>query len=221
MNKNTYSEMNKSESAYEYISQSILNRDLQPGERLVEREIARQLELSKTPVREALLRLREDGLVDGNFNSGVYVSRITPEDAIGILDIREALEGMAARRAAETAQSEDLADLRSIMAKMEHFLTNNMSQEYARQDVELHLKIVNISGNIRLQDILRKIRMQSKLLMASTMKLPGRGIKQTFTEHQAVCEAIVGRDPEAAEKSAREHIHRIREAVKKWMEVMY
>jgi DNA-binding GntR family transcriptional regulator len=220
MNKKMISEINKSEFAYEQITRWILDRKLLPGERLVERDLARRLELSKTPVREALLRLRQDGLVNGNFNSGVYVTRITPEDALNILDIREALEGIAARRAAQNAKPENLAELRSIIAKMEHYLAEDMEKEYAKQDVELHSKIVNICGNVRLQEILRKIRMQSKILMVSTMKLPGRGIKKTFAEHEAVCQAIVSCNPDEAEKSARQHISRIRTAVEKWMEVM-
>ncbi len=220
MSKKNDPRLNKAESAYEQVTQWIFSRELLPGQRLVERDLAGRLELSKTPVREALLRLREDGLVNGNFNTGVYVTMITAKDALEIIDMREALEGLAARRAAEKATAGDLAELRSTIAKMEHFLSQNMVQEYARQDLDFHFKIVDISGNVRLRDMLRKLRMQYRVLMISTMKLPGRGIKTTFPEHQAVCEAIVRGDPQAAEESARRHIGFIRDAVEEWLEVI-
>ena len=219
-NKPNRPQINKAELAYEQITHLVLNRELLPGERLVERDIARRLELSKTPVREALLRLREDGFVRGNFNTGVYVTMITPKDVMEIIDIRQALEGMAARRAAEKAKPEDLAELHSIIAKMEHFSNQNMSREYAKQDLDFHLAIVDIGGNGRLRDILRKLSMQYRILMISTMKLPGRGTKVTMPEHRAICEAIVNRDPQAAEASARRHIRLVRDAADKWMGVM-
>lgn len=220
MNRRSSPRLNKAETVYRQITQWIFSRELLPGQRLVERDLASRLELSKTPVREALLRLREDGLVNGNFNTGVYVTMITAKDALEIIDVREALEGLAARRAAEKARVDDTAELRSLIAKMEHFLAQNLSQEYVKQDLDFHFKIVEISGNVRVQHMLRKLRMQYRLLMISTMKLPGRGIKTTFPEHQAVCEAIVRGDPQAAEESARRHIGLIREAVIEWLEVM-
>jgi len=221
MNNRTISmKHSKSEQVYDWVTRKIFTREFLPGQRLVAREIAGQLELSKTPVREALLRIREDGLVQGDFNTGVFVAHITPKDALEIIDIREMLEGLAARLAAEKAKEEDIVQLRAILDKMEEYSKKDLIEAYADHDMQFHDAVVQIGESNRLQEILHKIRMQSKLLMSTTMKLPTRGMTASLNEHTSVWKAISLHDPKGAEAAARRHVLATREAAKKWLEVL-
>ncbi len=207
----------KSHIVYEWIIKKIFSRELLPGQPLVERDLAGKLGLSKTPVREALLRLKEDGLVVSDSNSRVFVAHIKPQDAMEIFDIREMLEGLAARRAAEKAGEQEMALLDTTIKLMKADMSSNRISDYSDQDLRFHYTIVQISGNARLQNMLRKIRMQSKILMSTTMKLPSRGMTVSLSEHRKVLEAIKSKNPELAEEAARNHIRMTRSAATKWL----
>lgn len=212
--------LSKTQTAYQMLLDEILEGKLYPGQRLVERELVKRLGISKTPVREALLRLKEEGLVQGVLNQSVSVTRITIKDVVEIYDLREVLEGLAAKTAAVRITSQSSKSLKELIALSEKYCIENNLKEYAEVDLELHNLIGVISENQRLCDALSRFRNQSRILIRNVIKLLGRGGKVSLREHKAIVEAIVGGNPELAEKRAKEHIHEAKKAVMRLLDSM-
>ena len=212
--------LSKTQTAYQMLLDEILEGKLYPGQRLVERELVKRLGISKTPVREALLRLKEEGLVQGVLNQSVSVTRITITDVVEIYDLREVLEGLAAKTAAIKITSHSSNRLKELIAISEKYCIENNLKEYAEVDLELHNLIGVISENQRLCDALSRFRNQSRILIRNVIKLLGRGGKVSLREHKAIVEAIVGGNPELAEKRAKEHIHEAKKAVMRLLDSM-
>ena len=206
-------EKSKTELAYQILLDEILEGRLYPGQRLIERELVTQLGMSKTPVREALLRLKEEGLLQGVLNQSVSVARITFKDAVEIYDMREVLEGLAAKTAAAKITPQSEKKLLALIELSEKYCKENKMKEYAEADLELHHLIGLISDNQRLCEALSRFRNQSRILIRNVTKLLGRGGKVSLMEHKEIVQAIVNKDPELAEIKAKEHIRKARQSV--------
>lgn len=212
------SHSSKTERIYKILLDRIIERKLLPGQRLVERDLIEKLGVSKTPIREALARLRKDGLVDGTLYQSAFVARISRKDAAEIYDLRRVLEGLAARGAAEKITPKQAQKLRSIIQMSQACVKENKVKEYTRLDLEFHSLIGDISENERLLKIMRQLRYQANILMATSVTLPGRGVRVSLSEHKKVVEAIVNQNPELAEKMAEKHVIKTRKAVIDWFD---
>jgi len=208
----------KTEKVYKILQEDIIERRLLPGQRLVERELIERLGVSKTPVREALVRLKKEGLVKGSLYQSVFVTRILRKDAVEIYDLREVLEGLAAKGAAEKITPKKAEELHSIIKLFEECVKENNLKKYARLDLEFHSLIGMISRNERLCEMMQHFHYQTRVLMSTSMTLPGRGAKISLSEHKKIVEAIIDQNPELAEKMAKEHIRNTREAVLDWFD---
>lgn len=210
--------LGKADQAFAYIQKQIFERKILPGHRIVERSLAQECGMSKTPVREALQRLKEVGLVTGDFQNGVYVINFTAKDALEIFDLREVLEGLSARLATKHADEENIKELQELLDDSKTALDSKDAKLYSEVDQSFHFTLITIGGNHRLLDIYQRLRLQAKLLMHSSMRLPGRGMEKSYEEHLKVFEAIKKRDVDLSEKMARQHILNTCEAVVKWLQ---
>lgn len=208
----------KTERVYKALLENIIERKLLPGQRLLERDLIQKLGVSKTPIREALVRLREDGLVEGTLYQSAFVARILRKDAAEIYDLRRILEGLAARCAAEKITPKQAKKLRSIIQLSEECIKENKVKEYTHLDLKFHSLVGEISESGRLCKVMRQLRYQTNILMATSVTLPGRGVKVSLSEHKKVVEAIVNQNPELAEKMAEQHVIRTKEAVMDWFD---
>lgn len=208
----------KSEKVYKILQDDIIERRLLPGQRLVERELIEKLGVSKTPVREALARLKKDGLVKGTLHQSIVVSRILHKDAVEIYDMREVLEGLAARGAAEKITPEKAKEIHSIIQLSEECIKKNNLKEYASLDLQFHNLIWIISENKRLCELIKRLYYQARILMSTSMTLPERGVRVSLNEHKKIVKEIVNRNPDLAEKMAKEHIKKTRKAVLDWFD---
>lgn len=213
--------LGKTEMVYKALQEDIIEGRLSPGQRLVERELMEKFGVSKTPVREALVRLKQDGLIDGALHQGVSVIRISRKDAVEIYDLREILEGMAAKKVAEKITPDNAEKLDSIIQLFEKHGRKNDLKAYAQLDVKFHDLIGVLSNNQRLYQMVRRIYHQSRILLRTSLNLPIRGPEVSLGEHKKVVEAIVNKNPSLAEKMAREHIKNTREAVLDWFDRTY
>jgi len=207
----------KAEKAFLYIQKQILERKILPGQRIVERTLARECNMSKTPVREALQRLKDLGLVTGDFQNGVYVSNITGKDALEIFDLREFLEGLSARLAAQRINGDNLEKVKNILEESHLAMKSDDTRRYSELDQNFHFTMMSLSGNSRLFAIYRRLRVQATILMRSSMRLPERGMEKSFTEHMDIFKALEKRDAVRCEHTARQHIVNTRDAVEKWL----
>jgi GntR family transcriptional regulator, rspAB operon transcriptional repressor len=204
--KNWRLEMSKtaSELAYERLRQAIIDGEFEPGRRLTESSIAALFGISRTPIREAFFRLERDGLVRGSRGWGIEV--VDPRDEVtDIYHIREALEGRAARLAAERGSNEELARI-AVLAEAGAAADPDDVETRSRLNEEFHLAITAASHAERLQRLVSEYRE----LFASPRRLRQLSSDQTervMSDHQKIASAIVSRDPDAAEKAVRAHLH--------------
>jgi DNA-binding GntR family transcriptional regulator len=189
-------------SPYEQIKEAILDGTLEPGNPLVESQIAEWCGVSRTPVREALTRLEQDGLVQRG-DRGLVVRDRSPEEILDIYETRIVLEVTAARTAAERHTSFDRVRLEKLLRAAEKASPDNPG-EMARRNREFHQGIWKASHNESLVDLLTRLNLHLGRYPATTLAYPGRWEKG-LKEHQCLVDAILSGDADRAVEVAREH----------------
>lgn len=193
--------------AFERLVEAISSGRFQPGERLSEASLARQLGISRGPLREALQRL-EGRLVVRKPNIGVHVIEFTDEHLRELFNVREALEGMAARLAAEHVTSEDIAGLNSLLQAHAHEPKVVAGESYRQgtNDEDFHFLIVRVARNKRLSMLLfDHVYYQLRLYRFRASERPGRA-QDALKEHLDIVGALNANDADAAERAMRNHI---------------
>lgn len=196
--------------AYDQLKQMILSGALHPGERLSEARLSAALGVSRTPLREALMRLETEGLVIGKPNSGYVVVQLDIETVRDLLVVREGLDGYAAELAAGMATSADLDRLRGVMGQIEELgRTRTRAPEHVARELELGLKvhevIVAATGNRILREMTTRIYEQ--LRTALWLEVLWIDLwDEAVAEHRAIVEAIIARDGRRACEAARKHV---------------
>lgn len=203
------------EQAYELLRQRIVRCELPPGTRLSEASLASELGISRSPVKDALRRLAEEGLVEVRPQVGSFVALASPQRALDILEVRALLEPFAARRAAVRLSDETLAELERSFAKAEAASTPR-ERELAvwEADDALHYAVARGSGNDEIVRILRGFHDEVKRIRQSTALYAAR-LPASFEEMRAILDALRRRDPDAAERAMRRHIDNIAEAFRR------
>ena len=191
------------DAVYEVLRRSILDGELPPGHRLRSDVLANELKVSRTPVREALRKLETEGLVDAS-RSGLVVRQSSEEDLVEIFYLREALEGMAARLAAENATRAEIDELQALFEDMEAVAARGDIALVRKLTGEFHLLVCRASHNKRLIQSLQGLLDHVRQAQSSTLYMPGRPA-DALKEHRALLRAIEKRDPDLAETLARQH----------------
>lgn len=189
------------EMAYAVLREAVLSNILSPGVRLRADEIAKELGVSKTPVREALRKLEAEDLVASAGNA-LTVKVLSEQQLLEIYYTREALEGMAARLAAENAGSLDLARLRGILHDIEAALARADADELRHFTGEFQLAVFRAARNDYLYGLLSSIQEKIRNQRNSTVSLPGRD-EEVVGFCRDLMRAIEQRDADAAERIAR------------------
>lgn len=191
--------------AYDAIKEAILVFKLKPGESLVENDLARQLGISKTPVRDALLRLEKEGFVTKIPYKGYYVMEITRQSVEDMFEIRSVLEGLAARLAVKHFSPADLDKARSLIRDQEQALSNGQIEAASDLNRAFHNLIIQRANNERLEQMLGNLddHLQRYRILSNAQS--GR-LEKSAEEHQRVLEAIQGQNSEEAEVAVRAHI---------------
>ncbi len=191
--------------AYDSIKKAILSYQLLPGEALVESELARQLGISKTPVRDALSRLENEGLVVKLPYKGAFVAELTQQDLHEIFALRAALEGFAAGQAALRCTPEDLDTLSRIIARHQQAVDDQDFPGIEQCNRGFHQRIVTCAGNQRLAGILNNLDDHLHRYRTLANYQQGR-MHKSSREHERVFEALAARDAAAAEGLMRNHM---------------
>jgi DNA-binding GntR family transcriptional regulator len=197
------------ETVYAALKRDILNGVLPPGSPLREEELGRLHRVSRTPVREALSRLETEGLAARQPRSGLVVSAPTLDEIIELYVFREALEGLAARLAAERRTELDLARLElALKASKREIRAQNKVREIDRGE-EFHFLIWHVAGNRPLERALNDVHDVVRRFQPNTLAYPGRS-DRSLREHLELLEAIRNRDSVAAERIAIDHVRQVR-----------
>jgi DNA-binding GntR family transcriptional regulator len=197
---------------YGKIRDAILEGELQPGARLSVPDLASGLGVSRSPVRESILRLLSEGLADEVPHSGAFVATITIDNLIDLYSVRKVLEGLAARLAAGNVSPEGRQRLEEALEAHGEAVDSGDRRAIVDADMAFHSLLYRMSGNPWLSDSLMRLQSLVRLGMQTTMQLPGSP-SRALSEHEGILVAVIARDPDNAEASARAHIDRLRSAL--------
>lgn len=200
-----------SSEAFDKVVEAITSGEFDPGQRLSEAELARNLGISRGPLREALGRL-EGRLVKRTPRIGVHVISFTREDVESLFLTREALEGMSARLAAERMSEEQLKDLRALLDSHAHQPELASGEAYVQRslDDDFHFSIIRGAKCERIERLLMdEIYYQLRIHRRKSSTQPGRA-QAALTEHRQIVESLERRDPARAEAAMRTHLRNAR-----------
>lgn len=189
----------------EALRQAIKDGLLQPGERLMEIQLADELGVSRTPIREAIRKLELEGFVVMVPRRGAYVADISLKDVAQVFEIRGALEELAAGLAAERITPDELEYLERILVEINEYIENDDFAKIVDADIRFHDVLYHASRNQRLVDILHNLREQMLRFRSISMHYPGR-LAATWEEHRHLVEYIAEHNSAMARKVAKKHM---------------
>ena len=201
------------DTVYDRLWRRVVNREFQPGDRLVEETLAQELGTSRTPVREALLRLGQTGLVQVSSRKGFSVPVITDADVIDLYDLRTAIETHAIRRATPLISDQEIVTHRGLQrAALEQSQERDTAtaEAFFRADLALHSVLHALGGNGRSTRILSEVMGQLSLLSMRASIIPERN-QLAIAEHQVILNALEARDPGAAAAAMEAHLEAVKE----------
>jgi len=201
------------DDGYHALREAIVSGELLPSERLVEEDLSRRLGVGRAAVRMALVRLEHDGLVERERNRGARVRRVSEAEAVEILEVRAALESLAARHAALRATPADVRDLRGLLREMRTRRQRGDLMAVSDANARLHRRIVEISGHATATRLSGLLISQILRFQYRTVLLPGRP-ERSHREHTAIVDAIAAGDGDGAEKAMRRHLGNVARALR-------
>ena len=187
--------------------------DLRPGSFLDEAALCERLEISRTPLREALKVLVAEGLLRHEPRRGCFVAEVTERDLDEIFPVIALLEGRAAHEATLRAGSADLAALEALHQRLQQSAEAGRITEYYEANYAIHEAFITLADNRWLAQVIGDLRKILRLARHQTLHAPGR-LQQSLAEHLAVFAALKARDSEAAEEAMRTHLLRQRDALR-------
>lgn len=193
------------EQVYTIIKKNILDGIYKHGTRLLENKIAEELNVSKSPIREALKELSGEGLVEIIPNKGAFVKQLTKQDIMDILEFRIIIEKYSIRKTIEKASSNSLKKLESLYNKMEEAYLEKDVNKYALVDAQFHETIYVLSGNKLIHKVSSNIFYLFQPFCVLSLNSKKR-FDSSIHEHKIVLDSILKRDFNRAWKTARKHL---------------
>ncbi len=204
------------EQTYQALKTAILSGELAPGQRLVETQLAKKLQVSRTPIREAIGLLQHENLATIDSNNVVRVATISIEDAVQLYDCRIALEQLSVMAACQNATDSQLKELEVMVEQAEKLVNSKPSPLTSFRlldlDYRFHRLLVQSSGNPWLRDLLAQVFDKMHLLRIQTTK-NNLNVLEIRTEHRRIYEPVQQRNPEAAVQAIKEHLIASKERV--------
>ncbi|ABP67802.1 GntR family transcriptional regulator [Caldicellulosiruptor changbaiensis] len=194
------------EIVFEKLRDMIVNGDLRPGERLMEIKLAEMLGVSRTPIREAIRKLELEGLVVMLPRKGAYVADISKKEIMDVLEIRAALDKLAAGLATQRMTKTEKEELKKVLASFEKNFKLGNIEGMITDDIRLHDIIYIGAKNEKLQHIINNLREQITRFRIIYLKEIYRKNEKLLDEHREIVDAILSGDIEKAQKMAEEHI---------------
>ena len=195
------------EKVFLTLEEEILAGELEKGDSLTEIALSKRLGVSRTPIRGALHRLKEDGLVEIAPNKGAVVLGVDKDDLIDIYKVRNRLEGLASASAAKSISKEDLEKLRESVELSEFYISRGDTEKVKELDTAFHQMIYKSSGNRQLESILTELHRKIKTYRKLSLSVSGR-IEKSIAEHREILRAIENGDAELADALTSRHIER-------------
>jgi len=194
------------ENAYINIKNLILNGTYEPGKRLQYDEVAKELGISNTPLKEAFLKLEREGFVEVIARKGTYVRKLTKADVIEAYQIREVLEGLSARLATQRATPEAIRRLKNNLKRLMESIKREDAHESIRLDIEFHEEIAKIANSKKLMHIFQHYMLTNIFAISGFQNLYLNIGRKAINSHQALINAVEEKNCEKAETVMREQM---------------
>lgn len=195
------------------LREAILKGELQPGERLMELQLASQLGVSRTPIREAIRMLEQEGLAVTMPRKGAEVAKMTLKDMEDVLEVREALDDLAVRIASEKISAEQLKRLKKARDRFAESTRTNDVKQIAEADVAFHDVIYDTTDNQKLVTMLNNLREQIYRYRVEYLKNPNN-YDMLIREHEDIVNALEAHDKLASQQAMHIHVYNQAQAVK-------
>lgn len=192
---------------FELIKSAILNGSLPPGQIFSQDQLSELFGVSRTPVREAILELQKSGLVIVHRGKGIEVVPLTKEDVLEIMEMRQALEGIACELAVEKMDNKTVGVLKSILSEQEEAAGAGDKERFLEKDGLLHRIIAESTCNSRLYSAIEDLRDQF-IRIGNYAILNGNRMNEVLAEHKLLIEAIVNRKPDNARQAIIAHLRK-------------
>jgi len=203
-----------SNKVYAAIKEMVANHRFQPGARLNVEKISKELEVSRTPVWEAVRRLQQEGLLQNIPYRGVFMVEMTLERALELYQVREALEGLAARLAALYSNEKILDKMGEILENQIKAVEKGDLLGYSRTDFDFHGLIHKMSRNAVLQEMLESLKTKMQPITVEVRPL----LPRLYEDHLEIIDVIRVKDPEKSEKVLRRHNRVVQTQIQKEIE---
>ncbi len=211
------------DKVYEALREAIAEMDIYSGEeppRLDERMLAEQLEVSRTPIREAIMYLEREGLVVSYPRRGSFVVRKTKREILEIISVWAALEGMAARMAVDNATDAEIASMRSMFATFDdHNQPKARIDEYSQTNIEFHQRMMQLSKCKLLIEITDGLFIHMRAIRRKTIGERDRAA-ESIIDHMRIIEAIESRDATRSERLVTEHAMYLADHVRQYVDYL-
>lgn len=202
---------------YHYLKEKILNLEIEPGEQIHIEVFIEKLEVSRTPIREAFLRLANESLIEIKPRVGYFVTEITGQDIKDLFEARVMFETRAAKNAAELLSDEDLEKLKILMAESSKAVEKGNLSKYLEIEIEFHgyfQKHVYNKRILAFMESLDDLTYRERVLSLQSEE----NVEMTLVEHQRIVDALVKRDAKMAEWLMGEHLHNVSERLVKHLD---
>jgi len=193
----------------EDVRKLILSGELRPGQRLTQQQLAKRFGVAQSVIRESLLELQLSGLVESVDNLGVFVSQLDPDRLLQAYEVREMLEGLAARRCCERASRVDVRELRDMAEQIYQLGVEGQNAARGVLDRKFHLHLIDISGNVVVARLTEAYHVLGMIVQASR---PHDVIR---AEHLGIIQTIEENKPDEAERLARAHVAGARQSLQR------
>lgn len=202
----------QTETAYKYIKEKILNGTYKPSQKLVEAQLSEDVGVSRNTIKKALLMLQRENLVELESNKGAKIKSYSMDEIINYLEIREVLEGLVARNAANKITDADLQTLGQLVQQMKQYIEENEFEKYSQSNHQFHEIIYSASQNKPAVEMIHIIKNQLSRIQFRTILVPGRN-QESLKEHIRIYEALQMRNAKEASEAIEHHISKIRQVI--------
>ncbi|WP_303813723.1 GntR family transcriptional regulator [Selenomonas ruminantium] len=203
----------------ESLREAIRSGILKPGERIMEIQLAEELGVSRTPVREAIRKLELEGYVVMMPRRGTYVASMSIRDINEIFEIRTALESLSNGLAADHITDDELEHLQRLLVIIGGYIKEGNIEKIVETDIEFHDLLYHAARNERLVGIISNLRDQLTRFRTLSMSYPGR-LEETLEEHRLIVDAIASGDRKAASRAAERHMENSEKTLLKAMDAL-
>lgn len=194
-----------SSRSYRILLDRLIMLDIEPGEPIMEKQLAEELGVGRTPLREALKRLESDHLVVTYPRRGTFASQVDVTELAHVSEIRQALEPLAARRAAEAYGGAMREQLLEVLVSLKSLNPNQSQRDLLAYDLSVHRLIYSVTQNEHLSETLIRLdNIATRIWTALSDRLPS--LHEHITEHTQLIKHIVAGEPDEAERNAAEHV---------------